>query len=373
MKYAFTSLAFGLGASALNVPRTCTFGLSASDSSGNLGSVGQLGDGQNRVLGGYPAASYSINNGQITDAAGRGCILTPPTSQFQCDTGATPSGGFDIGSNGQVTHDGSSIFYACPATSAGESNIYTTPVAGQTKCYQVSLTASGCYSPGKAPSAPASSQKTSTATAFSTATVPHAVTQTVVQTFTTSVKPSTVIQSKASTSAVSVATSTSSSKKSCPADLSGDYQFPHLIIPVSSSSPNTAAGTSYNGEISSTTSSIFNFDIPTSYTGTCSLIFLFPEQKDLETSSYTFSGPGTVDFAQLNTVATQSTTYANQGSVKTDFGVKTVTPGTSTVITSFACPAGQAVSYELSSVGGTSLTYFQDYNPSPIGLYITSC
>ncbi len=48
-----------------------------------------------------------------------------------------------------------------------------------------------------------------------------------------------------------------------------------------------------------------------------------------------------------------------------------MTPRSSTVVTSFACPAGHAVSYEISSGGGSSLSYFQDYNPSPIGIYIS--
>jgi hypothetical protein len=144
-------------------------------------------------------------------------------------------------------------------------------------------------------------------------------------------------------------------------------------VPVSKGSPNKASGTSYNGTVTSDVSSIFNFDIPTSYTGTCSLVFLFPEQSQLETSSYSFSGNGEIDFTQLSTVASQSTTYSSMGGVKTDFGVKTVTPGSSTVVSTFACPAGQTVSYELNAASGTSLNYFQDYNPSPIGLYITSC
>jgi hypothetical protein len=75
----------------------------------------------------------------------------------------------------------------------------------------------------------------------------------------------------------------------------------------------------------------------------------------------------------LTTVATNTTTYATEGSVKTDFGNFTVTPGSSTVVSSFSCPAGQTVSYKISSVSGTSLNYFQDWNPSPIGLFITTC
>ena len=161
---------------------------------------------------------------------------------------------------------------------------------------------------------------------------------------------------------------------SCPANLNGNYEFPHLIIPVDKSKPNYAPGTSYFGEVSSTISSIFNFDIPSSDAGKkCSLVFLFPLQSQLQTSSFTFSGTGGIDFKWLSQAATQATTYNNQPGVKQDLGAKTVSPGHSYVIDTFACPAGQAIAFEMSAVGDTCLRYFQDYNPAPIGLYITTC
>ena len=50
-----------------------------------------------------------------------------------------------------------------------------------------------------------------------------------------------------------------------------------------------------------------------------------------------------------------------------------VAPGNAYTIASFPCPAGQTVSYEVKAVGDTYLRDFQDYNPSPIGVYITKC
>jgi hypothetical protein len=52
MRYAFSTLALGLGASAVSVPRACIFTLTASG--GQSGTVGQLSDGQTRVGGDYP-------------------------------------------------------------------------------------------------------------------------------------------------------------------------------------------------------------------------------------------------------------------------------------------------------------------------------
>jgi hypothetical protein len=144
--------------------------------------------------------------------------------------------------------------------------------------------------------------------------------------------------------------------------------------------------------VTSTISTAFNFDIPSSDAGkTCSLVFLFPELQDLETSSFTFSGDGKIDFAQLSSAVTESTTFNNLPSVSQDFGDMTVSPGGASIVATFACPAGQSVAFEMKNSGTTNLNFFEDWNPSPyvhssygsarisanvlssIGLFITTC
>jgi hypothetical protein len=173
---------------------------------------------------------------------------------------------------------------------------------------------------------------------------------------------------------------------------SGDYQYPHLIIPVDSTKPNDAAGTSYNGTVSSTVSTAFNFDIPQSYAGkTCSLVFLFPQKQDLETTDFSFSGDGKVDFAKLSSAVNNKTTSSNLPSVSQDLGDITVSPGNGYVVSTFSCPAGTTVAYEMKNAGSTNLNWFNDWNPSPyvsspdsfcrisanmncsLGLFITTC
>lgn len=181
----------------------------------------------------------------------------------------------------------------------------------------------------------------------------------------------------ASVSVSGSATSSAAAANStgCSADLNGDYQYPHLIVPVSSASPNTAYGTQYNGTVNSTVSTIFNFDIPASYAGkTCSLVFLFPEQSQLETSAYTFNNQGGLVSHVLSSTADQSTTYANQPSQALQNGaISSLQSGNSYVISTDSCPAGTAVSFELSSTNGLALEFFEDYNPSPLGLYVRAC
>lgn len=76
MKNFATLAAFAAGGNAL-VSRadSCCFHLTASGAAS--GTVGQLGDGQNRLGGGLSAASFCIDsNGAITDSSGRGCVVT---------------------------------------------------------------------------------------------------------------------------------------------------------------------------------------------------------------------------------------------------------------------------------------------------------
>ncbi|KAF2725649.1 glycoside hydrolase family 17 protein [Polychaeton citri CBS 116435] len=180
--------------------------------------------------------------------------------------------------------------------------------------------------------------------------------------------------SAASTPGSSATTPAQPSGSACPTNLSGEYQYPHLIIPVSKSNPEKAYGTQYNATISPDVSTIFNFDIPASYAGqTCSLVFLFPEQKDLETTAFDFNGQGGISVSQLSSPATEQTTYSSLPSGSEVGSVSSATPGNGYVVTSGSCAAGSRVGYEFSSTGGLDLTFFNDWNPSPLGAFITVC
>ncbi|KAL4770378.1 ubiquitin 3 binding protein But2 C-terminal domain-containing protein [Aspergillus nidulans var. acristatus] len=615
--------AFAASAQALvSRDNSCCFHLTASG--GASGPVGQLGDGQNRVggdSGSLPEGQFCINtDGSITDGSGRGCILTPPTTQFQCDLGGTPTPGFSVDSSGLLGYNGQTGFVACATGQNGEMNIYTSPnSADVTGCVSIQLMADSCLGTGAggggpgtqgpgqstatvpvvspspsvpgggagggpgpqgpgestatvpvvspSPSVPGGSEVPGQSTATvpvvtpspsipgggagggpgpqgpgeSTATVPvvspspsvpgggaggsevpgqSTATVPVVSpspsvpgggagggpsqsTETVSViSPSPSVpgggagggegpgaspspsapgggggggEGVQSTGTVPIATPSPSAPGSqgpggvppecaecpptstvyitvtvdcttetpgvpggesntpgvpggtepgqppstetpvgpggggvtptgpasggetstvpaggggaqptgpagggaggnCPADLSGDYEFPHLIIPIDSSSPDEAYGTQFNGTVTPTVSTIFNFDIPATDAGkTCTLVFLFPRQEDLETSAFDFSGDGTIQFSAVETYATESTTYNNAPQISQNLGQFTVSPGNSYTVSSFECPAGQTVGYEMSTTGTTQLEFFEDYNPSPIGLFITVC
>lgn len=191
----------------------------------------------------------------------------------------------------------------------------------------------------------------------------------------TSTATTTTALTHPSNSGFQTAPAPSSTAKSCPANLSGTYEYPHLIVPIDSAAPTKAYGTSYNGQLSSTLSTLFNFDIPASYAGkTCSLVFLLPEKKDLETSDFTLSGAGGIAVSKLSAPAEEGTTYESVPESKGEVGgVESVVPGGAWVVASAACEAGARVGYEVKATGGLELEWFEDWNPSPIGLFVTVC
>ncbi|CAD0014491.1 unnamed protein product [Aureobasidium pullulans] len=173
MKYTIQSLALASVASARVLQTrqsSCCFGINVSGDGVEGGSLGQISDGQNRFGPGQSGASYCINNGQITDKNGRGCVITGPTDQFQCDQGASPTEGFSITSSGQVEFNGDDQFYACPSDDNGNYNIYTKPVENMPKCVKVSLSSADgtCAAPSSAPAS--SAPPATTAVSVSTAT-----------------------------------------------------------------------------------------------------------------------------------------------------------------------------------------------------------
>ncbi|KAK5630242.1 hypothetical protein RRF57_005957 [Xylaria bambusicola] len=285
------SSALGSGARALSMRQSgCSFHINTQGDAVS-GAVSQYPSGQTRTGSDEDPSSFTINGGTLTDRQNRGCWWTPPSLVLQCDVGQIPDAGFTIGCDGTVSYNGQTTFYSCDTGADGLHMIYLGP--NGSNCGEITLTADGNGNGG--------------------------------------------------------GNGGGGSGGSCPGDLGSTYQYPHLIIPVDSSSPDSAPGTSYFGEVSPTISSAYNFDIPQSYAGkTCTVVFYFPQQSQLETSSYTFSGSGDVECAKLSGPVKADTSYANLPAVAQSYGTQTVAPGNAYTITNFECPAGEAVALKLS-------------------------
>lgn len=211
-------------------------------------------------------------------------------------------------------------------------------------------------------------------TNYQTETSTKAVPTTAYQTVSVSAAPSSSSSTPSSSSSYSASSTSSAAQSSstCPGDLTqGGYTAPGLIIPIDSSSPDSAYGTQYDAYVNSTTSTIFTFDVPANYTGKqCTLSFFFPTQSQLETSSFTESGNGSVAFKQLSSGTSESTTYNTAPTVTKTLGTESLAPGNAYSFSIGECSAGETLTYEMVSSGSYSLEYFQDYNPCPIGLWV---
>jgi hypothetical protein len=324
-------------------------------------------------------------------------------------------------SNGDLAYNGSTTFWTCPTGDHGGWNIYSKPVEHQDKCVEVWLkvnTESGNCGNGNGPKT-CTKYKTSTEPKTCTKSKTYSQSTTSTQTKTCT-KSTTSTQTSTSTKACTKPTTSTSTKicsqtkpststkvckptetpkhdchcnhsdkpkhedshcdhcsqtkkeaEKCPGALSKHFEFPHLIIPVDSAKPSKSYTTSFNGTASSTVSSIFNFDIPASAAGkTCSLDFLFPKQSQLETSAFSLTGSGEVEFSILEAPVASGTTYETKPKTHYSFGSIKLAPGNAYHIAEYECAAGSTIAFELKAKDDTCLNYFQDFNPCPIGLYV---
>jgi hypothetical protein len=165
----------------------------------------------------------------------------------------------------------------------------------------------------------------------------------------------------------------------CPGYLTpGQFEFPHYITQISKSNPDKAYGPQYFGKFTpNDVSSIFSFDIPASRTdANCTLEFLFPAQKQLKTSSFTYSGGGSFFFTGYNpgSCPDGKTTYNNQPKPGPfpAFPPIHMEPGYAYTIDVGPCFVGAGTCVAgLTSTNDTNFDFFQDYDNCPIGIYTT--
>lgn len=354
-------LGFASSTLAALLPRQvtqCTFSLNALGLDGNP-NVRQDTIGQPKIGGTFPLGSYILEEKSLRDSQNHTCIISPNTSQLQCTQGVPQNTVFTFSDDFHILHGDSAKWLACPSAGPGDDGsqvIYADTKEDKTGCSEIELLAGGfgCAVLGRP------DPTTSSTIAARTEPASYA-----------STAPSTV--------------NTSTPAVSCPKDIGeGTFQFPHLIVPTSLTNTEKAGGNSYTAYISASNTTLLNFDIPAvePYLGTCSLVFQFPYGSDLnpDTPKFYFSGleqqegsNGGLDFALLDGVASESTTFASTPKVATDYGKTKIIPGTNYTIASFPCQSGKTVSYSVSSAGGVELDYFQDSRASAIGLFVVPC
>ncbi|KAI1853059.1 hypothetical protein JX265_012815 [Neoarthrinium moseri] len=337
--------------------------------------VGQLPDGQARGGSDIRASTFTWFGDAFVDQQGRGCWWTPPSNTLQCDVNQQPAHGWDIPCNGIMTYNGQSTFYQCKTGDGDQVNLYLQSIGPQ--CQQVTLISDGCTDCQNSPGNGASAGPQPASTSSSSNTVPS------VTPFTTSPSPpGSSSPTSPSGNAGPRPTALPPPAKDCSADLTNTFHYPSLLVPIDVANPDKAYGSSAYGQVSPNASTLFNFDFPAADAGkSCKVFFSLPSQSVLQSqqgSSYYFTGDGSVVFSRLGSAASAATTYNDiaQGRIgRNDLGALRLQPGNTYVIETFACPAGQGVSYMVAEPAGhdTCLIYYQEGAPVPVGLFVSTC
>ncbi|KAI9744007.1 MAG: hypothetical protein M1818_002741 [Claussenomyces sp. TS43310] len=353
----------------------CCFELLAQSPTLN-GTVEEDTIGENRVRSAYPDGNYCVSEyfKGLRDVDGHTCLISPSSQRFECyGNGIATNTSFTINPSGNLMHDGSPHWLACPSggqVSDGSYYIFSDKLSNPKGCVNVTLLTGGysCAALGR----PSSSSSVGTA--------PSSVTQSSTsqsaQAYTTSAASSSTSNQVRATYPLRKA-----SNVSCPSDLSSSYLAPKFIVPVSLNHPETSYGPVNSTTITANESAFYAFDVPSStpYTGSCALLFLFPYGNQAA-HEYSFTGTeeevgerGGLGFVRLSPSISPATTYNSAPGVELSFGTTQIIPGHNYTIASFPCPSGRQLPIAVSSVGGVGLKYFQNDNPSAIGLYVVPC
>jgi hypothetical protein len=143
MHYVLGLISLGVSASAIQMSSQnseCKFPMTAVFSPG--GPIASAAIGENRIGGGYQEGVYNISPPSLADSEGHNCIVDPSSAQFYCSQLTRGNANFAVDKDGNLLHDGSSKWLACPITGPdadGSFDIYTDAKADTTGCKDVTI------------------------------------------------------------------------------------------------------------------------------------------------------------------------------------------------------------------------------------------
>jgi glucan endo-1,3-beta-D-glucosidase len=159
---------------------------------------------------------------------------------------------------------------------------------------------------------------------------------------------------------------------SIPVNLRGAFEAPHHIVTIEKANPENVVGNGFSAKLSPTMSAVFAFDVHQEHEGKlCNLVFYMPPTSPFDdlvpVKLRTFGG---ISLSRLgNGVATSENTASNAGGVTLLGTVPLVQPANQYSISSTPCEAGTRVWYQVDSVGGLAMDFFQTTLP-PSGLFM---
>jgi len=315
-----------------------------------------------------PAHSYP--NGASCISSGTGLTLVTPAPAAQTTYACNPAHSYPNGASCVSSGTGLTLVtpapsaattYACnPAHSYPNGASCVSSGTGLTLVAPAPSSAQATYTCNPAHSYPNGAKCISSGTGLTLVTPTPSPVQQNVEAATTITIHNTVMETITScsctasskTTLVTSATPAPTSSSKCPLDLvKGTYEYPHLL------EINGVNG--YFGRVDRASNTSLTFDIPSSDAGkTCNTYFLLPAKATLETSDYNLTMSNgakiSVDNAAGKTVAQFAPVADNKYLVESQ-----------------ACPAGGQVKYGMSTKDSGSLSWFNDWNPCALGMFIT--
>lgn len=377
MKYTLLPIAFatGLSVSAMAIKRDACFTLNTK-----LGYISTSTEGQN-TIGVAPngPTQYCISAHTLSVQNGPECLVdTSDNQRFQCSDfdNIKSTSNFSIADNNDLLYNGCPNFFACSQNMAGSSYTVLADSAHNTgNCTSLNIQLAGFSGTSMGGSTNISStvpSATGTPTSIALSSTPATVTPFLPST------PTTVAGSVVTSAATGTVGGVT-----CPTDLSQGAIAPNLFVHIRSSNTNYTSGPSPNVTVTPSDSSVLAFDVPTTYTDTCALLFMFPYSSALNASDklnpYQFSGTeeeegesGGLVFSLLAGAVHNGTTYGNKPAISKSYGKTEIVPGNGYTITTMDCKWAESA-YQIDSAGGVSLIYDQDADNSPVGLFIVHC
>lgn len=150
-----------------------------------------------------------------------------------------------------------------------------------------------------------------------------------------------------------------------PRGIPSPFQAPILIVPFEKANPKKVLAEEYTAQLSPIVSTIFVFNIDPAYQGkTCTLALHVPLAFDFSAfSPLHINAPGGVTVSRVDNAVPMLSASGPVGSVASvDFGHDYN-------IASGPCEGGQRVGYQVDSVGGLTMDFFQLVNP-PLGFFL---
>ncbi|KAI4638259.1 hypothetical protein J4E93_010258 [Alternaria ventricosa] len=149
------------------------------------------------------------------------------------------------------------------------------------------------------------------------------------------------------------------------------FEYPHQLIPIDKADPTKVIGNGYTAQLSPTISTVFVYDIRPEFAGkTCTLALHMPPPFPIsETAPVQIRTPGGISVSRLANQVSDTVSMQSVGNSSLLGVVQSIEPAHQYNVASFPCESGQRVSYQVDSINGLDMNWFQMTYPA-LGLFM---